>query len=288
MASELVKATLNATWTDVAGAAASVAGIFWQNVGSVPAFLSFTVSAPSASDGYIVIAPGLSFHDDTGSAHVWAKCYTGSTVVCGTLDPAGSETSSATIADGADIAEGARADVAYADTTGEAAGSVVSLIKGWFVLAAARWGSLTEAAPATDTASSGLNGRLQRIAQRITSLIALLPASRGSKAASASFSVVPGGLEYETVVAGQTAQALGATGAAGDYLSHLIVSPSTTSPGNVIILDGATPIYTFVGGASSVSNLCSIVIPVGAFSVSGAWAVTTGANVAVTGFGDFT
>lgn len=36
-------------------------------------------------------------------------------------------------------------------------------------------GSLTEAAPGTDTDSSGLNGRLQRIAQRITSLIALLP-----------------------------------------------------------------------------------------------------------------
>ena len=38
----------------------------------------------------------------------------------------------------------------------------------------ARTGSLTEAAPANDTASSGLNGRLQRIAQRITSLIALI------------------------------------------------------------------------------------------------------------------
>ena len=33
-------------------------------------------------------------------------------------------------------------------------------------------GSLTETAPATDTASSALNGRLQRIAQRITSLLA--------------------------------------------------------------------------------------------------------------------
>lgn len=40
-------------------------------------------------------------------------------------------------------------------------------------------GSVTETAPATDTASSGLNGRLQRIAQRITSLIALLPTSLG-------------------------------------------------------------------------------------------------------------
>ena len=36
-------------------------------------------------------------------------------------------------------------------------------------------GVVTEAAPGTDTASSGLNGRLQRIAQRLTSLIALLP-----------------------------------------------------------------------------------------------------------------
>lgn len=32
-------------------------------------------------------------------------------------------------------------------------------------------GSLTETAPSTDTASSGLNGRLQRIAQRLTTLI---------------------------------------------------------------------------------------------------------------------
>lgn len=41
-------------------------------------------------------------------------------------------------------------------------------------------GSLTETAPATDTASSGLNGRLQRIAQRLTSLIALLPTALGA------------------------------------------------------------------------------------------------------------
>lgn len=41
-------------------------------------------------------------------------------------------------------------------------------------------GALTEAAPATDTASSGLNGRLQRIAQRLTSLIALLPSALGA------------------------------------------------------------------------------------------------------------
>ncbi len=53
-----------------------------------------------------------------------------------------------------------------------------------------RVGDLTEAAPGTDTASSGVNGRLQRIAQRLTSLIGLLPASLGAKAPSASLSIV--------------------------------------------------------------------------------------------------
>lgn len=50
-------------------------------------------------------------------------------------------------------------------------------------------GSLTETAPATDVASSGLNGRLQRVAQRVTSMIALLPSSLGQKAKSASLPV---------------------------------------------------------------------------------------------------
>lgn len=51
-------------------------------------------------------------------------------------------------------------------------------------------GALTETAPATDTASSGLNGRLQRIAQRLTSLIALIPTSLGQKTSAASLAVV--------------------------------------------------------------------------------------------------
>lgn len=50
-------------------------------------------------------------------------------------------------------------------------------------------GSLTETAPASDTASSGLNGRLQRLAQRLTALIALLPGSLGQKTAANSLAV---------------------------------------------------------------------------------------------------
>jgi hypothetical protein len=44
----------------------------------------------------------------------------------------------------------------------------------------ARVGIITETAPGSDTASSGLNGRLQRIAQRISSLITLLPPALGT------------------------------------------------------------------------------------------------------------
>ena len=97
-----------------------------------------------------------------------------------------------------------------------------------------------------------------------------------------------GGTEYETVDASQTGKVLGVTGATGDYITGLLVIPATTSPGNVLLLDGATSITVFAGGAVSVSDLTPFFIPLGIFSVSGAWSVTTGANVSAIGIGNFT
>jgi hypothetical protein len=98
-----------------------------------------------------------------------------------------------------------------------------------------------------------------------------------------------GTVEYETVAASATDQALGATGAAGDYLSHLTITPATTSPGAVSIKDGGgAPIPLFAGGASSVASLIPFSVAWGAKSLSGAWKVTTGANVSAVAFGDFT
>lgn len=94
--------------------------------------------------------------------------------------------------------------------------------------------------------------------------------------------------EYETVAASQTAQALGATGATGDIIAGILVIPATTSPGNVILLDNATSITVFTGGAGSVLSLVPFFIPLGLRSVSGAWKITTGANVSCIGIGDFT
>lgn len=241
----------------------------------------------------------------------------------------------------------------------------------------ARIGIITETAPATDTASSGLNGRLQRVAQRLTSMIALLPAVLGAGgglkvdgsgtalpvslaalpalvAGSAAIGklaansgvdigdvdvtslpalpagtnnigdvdvltlpalaagtnnigdvdvltlpaipagtnmigqVTPEGTEYETVAASQTAQALGATGATGDYIAGVLVIPTTVSPGVVTLLDNATSIPVFAGGASSLSNLVPFFIPLGIKSVSGAWKLTTGAGLSCIGIGNFT
>lgn len=102
-----------------------------------------------------------------------------------------------------------------------------------------------------------------------------------------SHKVTPRGVQYETVAASQTAQVLGTTGHVGDYIAGILVIPATTSPGNVLLLDNATSITVFAGGASSVSNLVPFFIPLGMLSVSGAWKITTGSNVSCIGIGTF-
>lgn len=93
---------------------------------------------------------------------------------------------------------------------------------------------------------------------------------------------------FETVAASQTDQMLGATGAAGDYLAGVLIIPATTSPGAVSIEDGSSNTTIFTGGASSVSNLVPFFVPLGIYSVTGGWEITTGANVSAIGVGSFT
>jgi hypothetical protein len=95
--------------------------------------------------------------------------------------------------------------------------------------------------------------------------------------------------EYEAVAAGQTAQVIGATGAAGDYLSHVVVSPATAGCGVVTILDNATALVSFPGGGTTaLTDLKPFTIFVGMYSTSGAWKITTGSNVSCTAVGNFT
>lgn len=96
--------------------------------------------------------------------------------------------------------------------------------------------------------------------------------------------------EYETVAASQTTQALGATGAVGDYLSHILIIPATAAAGAVSIKDGSnSAVQVFAGGGTTaLPTLAPIPVALGVRSASGAWQVTTGANVSVVAIGNFT
>lgn len=100
--------------------------------------------------------------------------------------------------------------------------------------------------------------------------------------------VRPTGTGYETVAASQTAQVMGGSGAAGDYIAGILVIPATVSPGAIALLDNATSIPVFAGGTNSLLTLHPFFIPLGMLSVSGAWKITTGANVSCIGIGTFT
>lgn len=104
--------------------------------------------------------------------------------------------------------------------------------------------------------------------------------------------VVNGGSTYQAVAASATATVLQtSTGAIGDYLSHCVIYPTSTSPGVVTVFDNtnaaAGSAILFPGGASSLSNLAPIPVPVGAVSTAGAWKVTTGTAVSVVCYGKF-
>lgn len=128
------------------------------------------------------------------------------------------------------------------------------------------FGALTETAPATDTASSGINGRLQRIAQRLTSLIAQLPATLGIKTAAASLSVAP------------ASDAVFVNGAGTALLGSISAKLGTDA-----IMDGVTPLtpkFASISASSSGNNtlVAAVVgkkIRVLSYSIVAAGAVTT-------------
>lgn len=263
--------------------------------GVIPAqaqvFIVATCGTVPASQATLTAGrPGMLFIDTNGNL-----CSSGS----------GGGGGAVTIASGG-VASGAYASGAFAS------GSVAS---GAFASGSLAAGSMVDfltargtKAPGTAAANSMLAGGIytaagvtltdgQQAALQFTSTGAALVSVantnvNGIKTPALSSPVVQAGMQYETVAASQTAQALGATGATGDYLSHCVVYPTTTTPGVVTVFDNASAAGTnaiaFPGGASSVSNLVPFAIPVGAFSTAGAWKVTTGANLVVTCYGNFT
>jgi hypothetical protein len=153
--------------------------------------------------------------------------------------------------DGWNLTEGATGDAAYA---GSGSASIVAILKGIY-------SGITSPIPAATPPYSIIGG------------------------------VINGANTYNAIAASQTAQALtgGSGGATGDYLSHCTIVPATTAPGVVTILDNSTAIYSFPGGGTTaLTTLIPFSIPIAAVSKTGAWKITTGANVSVVCVGKFT
>ena len=137
---------------------------------------------------------------------------------------------------------------------------------------------------------SNVNANGQAIAANSSPVVAPVLTAAGVAVVTGGIPVVNGASTYNTIAASQTTQAMtgGSGGATGDYLSQCTIVPATTAPGVVTILDNATAIYSYPGGGTTaLTTLVPFTIPVGAVSVSGAWKVTTGANVSVVCVGKF-
>jgi hypothetical protein len=90
--------------------------------------------------------------------------------------------------------------------------------------------------------------------------------------------------DYETVAAGVSGQVLGLLGAKGDFIERLVITPATTSPGVVTLIDGVTSIAIMVAGTTTVVPFS---VELNMTSQTGAWSVTTGTNVTVIAVGNF-
>lgn len=95
------------------------------------------------------------------------------------------------------------------------------------------------------------------------------------------------GSEYETVAAAATTQALGATGAVGDYLDTLVCVVATAATSQVQIKDGANAAITVLPNAVG-AGVGTYHVALGLVSTNGAWQITTAAGVSVVATGNFT
>ncbi len=93
----------------------------------------------------------------------------------------------------------------------------------------------------------------------------------------------------EVIPASTALQHLGATGAVGDFISHIIVVPTSNAAGAVTLIDGGISIVVFAGGTDSITSLIPFSVPLGMKATSaGGWDMSTGAGLSVIAVGRFT
>jgi hypothetical protein len=131
-------------------------------------------------------------------------------------------------------------------------------------------GAVNETAPASDTASSGLNGRLQRIAQRLTSVIALLPTALGAggglkvdgsgTALPVSGTVAVTNADITTIAGAIKAEDAASANADPGMVVH---ARRTDTPANTATTDGDYQPLQSVGGRLAASATIDAALPAG-------------------------
>lgn len=161
-------------------------------------------------------------------------------------------------------------------------------------------GSLTETAPATDTASSGVNGRLQRISQRLTTLIppqgqALAAASLPVVLTAAQLAALTPAANASTNVAqlaGTTTDTNSGTKSAGTLrvvlatdqpalTNKLLVTPDSVAlPANQSInVSQVNGVTTLTGTGATNTGSQRVTVAVDSATVAGSASVPTGSNI---------
>lgn len=161
-------------------------------------------------------------------------------------------------------------------------GGVAQLISGTVSLA-----SSTVTLAGTSNVSV-VNGITSVVVSGTSNVTVVNSNTNGRKTPVNSAPVVLNSMSYTTVAASSATTLLGSTGAVGDYIDGVLVIPTTVSPGSLSISDSTTAISIFAGGTTSLTNLVSFYIPVGAVSALGGWHMSTGSGLGVITIGNFT
>ncbi len=151
-------------------------------------------------------------------------------------------------------------------------------------------GGVTETAPANDTASSGLNGRLQRIAQRLTSLIALLPtslgASGGLKVDGAGYASVVGLTRTNDTNAYNAGDVVGAATGSTAALTFANIGPTAGGEVMLTTVQFEIDLSAVISGMTSYRLYLYNVTPPSALGDNAAWDLPSGDRASFLGYVD--
>lgn len=122
-------------------------------------------------------------------------------------------------------------------------------------------GAANDAAPATDTDPSTLNGRLQRIAQNLSSLIALIPTSLGQKTMANSFAVTIASDQSSIPVSQSVAAAAAVTSVDDTASSTTLLASNAARRGAMFYNDSPSILYLKLGVTASTSSFTVKMMP---------------------------